>query len=102
MGRARSRIFPRCIGGAEAALTPLGLAAFAAPEGEVVGPFALESGGSFLFIVERRETRPISDEAYQLSLDQAFNEWMQGLRDEAEVTIVEDWQRYLPPAVPLS
>jgi hypothetical protein len=79
-----------------------GLAAFAAPEGEVVGPFALEGGGSFLFIVERRETRPISDEAYQLSLDQAFNEWMQGLRDEAEVTIVEDWQRYLPPAVPLS
>ena len=79
-----------------------GLAAFVAPEGEVVGPFALEGGGSFLFIVERRETRPISDEAYQLSLDQAFNEWMQGLRDEAEVTIVEDWQRYLPPAVPLS
>jgi len=27
---------------------------------------------------------------------------MQGLRDEAEVTIIEDWQRYLPPAVPLS
>lgn len=79
-----------------------GLAAFAAPEGEVVGPFTLEGGGSYIFIVERRELRPISDDAYQSALDRAFNEWLQGLRDEAEVTIVEDWQRYLPPAVPLS
>jgi foldase protein PrsA len=79
-----------------------GLAAFAAPEGEVVGPFALDGAGSYLFIIEGRELRPISDQAYQLELDQAFNEWLQELRDEADVTIVEDWQQYLPPAVPLS
>lgn len=79
-----------------------GLAAFAAPEGEVVGPFGLEGAGSYLFIVEGREIRPISDEAYQLAHDQAFNAWLQGLRDEADVTIVEDWQQYLPPAVPLA
>ncbi len=78
-----------------------GLAAFAAPEGEVVGPFPAQGGASYLFIVEGREVRPLSEEAIQQAKGQAFNTWLQGLRDEAEVTIVDEWERYLPPPVPL-
>jgi parvulin-like peptidyl-prolyl isomerase len=80
----------------------IGIAAFTAPDGEVVGPFQAEGEAFFLFRVDAREERPMSDTAYQLAVDQAFNEWLQGLRDEAEVTISEDWQNYLPPAVPMN
>jgi hypothetical protein len=79
-----------------------GLAAFAAQVGDVVGPFSTGGVGAYLFKIEAREERPISEEAYQLALDQAFNNWLLGLRDESEVTIVEDWQSFLPPAVPLN
>ena len=79
-----------------------GLAAFAAPDGEVVGPLPVEGGRAFLYIVEGREERPISEEAYQLAVDRAFDSWLQELREEAEITIAEDWQQYLPPAVPLT
>lgn len=78
-----------------------GLAAFAAPEGEVVGPFPAEGGASYLFVVDGREVRPLSEQAIQQAKEQAFNNWLQGLRDEAEVTIVDEWERYLPPPVPL-
>jgi peptidyl-prolyl cis-trans isomerase D len=80
----------------------IGIAAFAAPDGEVVGPFQVEGEAFFLFRVDAREVRPMSDAAYKLAVDQAFTEWLQGLRDEAEVTIAEDWQDYLPPAVPMN
>ncbi len=79
-----------------------GLAAFAAPDGEVLGPFTVESGEAYLFTVEAREVRPISEAAYQRAVEGAFDAWLQGLRDEAEVIIAEDWQQYLPPAVPLT
>ncbi len=79
-----------------------GLAAFAAPDGEVVGPFAVDGVGAYLFIVEQREVRPISEEAYQSAVARAFDDWLRGLRDEADVTIVEGWEQYLPPAVPLT
>lgn len=78
-----------------------GLAAFAAPEGEVVGPFPAEGGASYLFVVEGREVRPLSEQAIQQAKEQAFNNWLRGLRDGAEVTIVDEWERYLPPPVPL-
>jgi parvulin-like peptidyl-prolyl isomerase len=80
----------------------LGIAAFTAPDGEVVGPFQAQGEAFFLFRVDAREERPMSESAYQLAVDQAFNEWLQGLRDEAEVTIAEEWQDYLPPAVPMN
>jgi len=79
-----------------------GIAAFASEAGSIVGPFAGEGGGFYLFKVDERAVRPISEQAYQLALNQAFDEWLQGLRDEAEVTLAEDWQRYLPPAVPVN
>lgn len=79
-----------------------GLAAFAAPVGEVVGPFAVEGGAAYLFTVEQREIRPLSEQAYQQAVDRAFDTWLQSLRDEAQVTIIESWEQYLPPAVPLN
>ena len=80
----------------------VGLAAFAGQEGEVLGPFATDGEAYYLFRVDERAERSISDEAYQLALDRAFDEWLQELRENSEVTIDDDWQRYLPPAVPVN
>lgn len=79
-----------------------GVAVFAGGVGEVIGPLPAEPDGYYVFQVDERETRPISDEAYQRAQDQAFSDWLTGLRDQAEVTIAEDWQEYLPPAVPVN
>lgn len=80
----------------------MGITAFAGEEGDVLGPFAADGEAFYLFRVDERAERSISDEAYQLALDQAFDAWLQELRTNAEVTIAEEWQRYLPPAVPVN
>jgi parvulin-like peptidyl-prolyl isomerase len=77
-----------------------GIAAFAGEVDSIVGPLPAETEEFYIFRVDGREQRPISDEAFQLARDQAFDQWLQGLLEEAEVVIAEDWQQYLPPAVP--
>jgi parvulin-like peptidyl-prolyl isomerase len=79
-----------------------GLAAFASQEDSIVGPLPAEGQGFYLFQIDERGERPISEEAYQVAFDQAFDAWLQGLRNEADVTIAEDWQSYLPAAVPVN
>ena len=78
-----------------------GVALFAGQVGDVLGPLPADGESFYLFRVDERGERPISDDAYQLALDRAFDEWLQERRDNSEVTIADDWQNYLPPAVPV-
>ncbi len=80
----------------------IGIAAFLGDDSPIVGPFPGETGESYIFRIDDREIRSISDQAYEVARNQAFNTWMQNLRDEAEVSISEDWQKYLPEAVPIN
>ncbi len=66
-----------------------GLAVFAAEAGTIVGPLQTTDGWE-LFQVVAHEQRPLSDEAFQLAADQAFDIWLNQLRDEADVEMVDD------------
>ncbi|MGD2057786.1 MAG: SurA N-terminal domain-containing protein [Anaerolineales bacterium] len=75
-----------------------GVAAYATLAGEVSGPFQSDFGWQ-LFKVEQREERPLSDEARALAAEQAYNNFLNELRTEAETTINEEWVDQLPPPI---
>ncbi|MDF1499810.1 MAG: peptidylprolyl isomerase [Anaerolineales bacterium] len=75
-----------------------GVAAFGTAEGEVSGPFQTEFGWH-LFQVEERAERPLSDEARSLVEEQAYSNFLNTLRQEAEITINEEWVDHLPQPV---
>jgi foldase protein PrsA len=80
----------------------IGVAAFLNEDASIIGPLPAETGQSFLFRIDDREVREMSDETFEIARNQAFDTWVQNLRNEAEVVISEDWQRYLPEAVPIN
>ena len=81
-------------------LGQMGLVAFSAPVNEVVGPIESQYGWHLLRVVDRQD-REISDDAYQVAVDNAFEAWIDELTTEAEIIVVDDWQDYLPPSGPL-
>jgi hypothetical protein len=81
-------------------LGQMGFVAFSAPINEVVGPIETQYGWHLLRVVDR-EDREISDAAYQVAVDNAFEAWIDELTAEAEIIVVDDWQDHLPPSGPL-
>lgn len=81
-------------------LGQMGLIAFSAPINEVIGPIETQYGWHLLLVVDR-EDREISDAAYQVAVDNAFEAWIDELTAEAEIIVVDDWQDHLPPSGPL-
>ncbi|MES0339061.1 MAG: peptidylprolyl isomerase [Anaerolineales bacterium] len=81
-------------------LGQMGLVAFSAPVNEVVGPIESQYGWHLLRVVDRQD-REISDDAYQVAVDNAFEAWIDELTTEAEIIVVDDWQDHLPPSGPL-
>jgi parvulin-like peptidyl-prolyl isomerase len=66
-----------------------GLAAFVSEDGSITPPLETSDGWQ-LFRVVAHQQRPLSDEAFQIAADEAFDTWLTQLKDEAEVEIVED------------
>ncbi|MEA1978023.1 MAG: SurA N-terminal domain-containing protein [Chloroflexota bacterium] len=81
-------------------LGQMGLIVFSAPVNEVIGPIETQYGWHLLRVVDRQD-REISDAAYQVAVDNAFEAWIDELTAEAEIIVVDDWQDYLPPSGPL-
>jgi parvulin-like peptidyl-prolyl isomerase len=75
-----------------------GVAAYATLVDEISGPFQSDIGWH-LFRVEGREERPISDEARALAEEQAYSNFLNELRTEADTTINEEWVNHLPAPI---
>ncbi len=74
-----------------------GIIIFTSPLGLVIGP--VESPFGFhLIIVNGREDRPLSESALERLRQTTLGEWVQSLRAEAEIEIIDGWEAYLPPA----
>lgn len=73
-----------------------GLIIFASPLGQVIGPIE-SSIGFHLIIVDGREDRPLSEFALQRLTQTIYGNWVQSLRTEAEIEIIDGWEEYLPP-----
>ncbi|MGD8620529.1 MAG: SurA N-terminal domain-containing protein [Anaerolineales bacterium] len=75
-----------------------GVAAYSTLVGEVSGPFQ-SNFGWHLFKVEEREERPLSDEARAVAEEQAYTNFLNELRSEADITINEEWVEHLPQSI---
>ncbi len=75
-----------------------GVVAYSAPIGELVGPLQTESGWH-IFRVTAREERPLSAAAAETAARNDYQRFLVQLRNEAEVTISEDWASHLPPPI---
>ena len=73
-----------------------GLIIFTAPLGQVIGPVE-SSIGFHLIIVDGREDRPLSEFALQQLTQTIYSNWVQSLRAEAEIEIIDGWEEHLPP-----
>jgi len=81
-------------------LGQMGIAAFSAPVGETVGPVASPQGWHILRVIDRQD-REISEAAYEEAVSNAFNAWIYDMNVDAEITVVDDWEEFLPPSGPL-
>jgi peptidyl-prolyl cis-trans isomerase D len=75
-----------------------GVAAFGTQVGEVSGPFQSDFGWH-LFQVDQREERPLSEEALALAEEQAYSDFLNSLRQDAEISINEQWVEHLPQPI---
>jgi peptidyl-prolyl cis-trans isomerase SurA len=73
-----------------------GLIVFTAPLGQVIGPIE-SSIGFHLILVDGREDRPLSEFALQRLTQTILGDWVQSLRTEAEIEIIDGWEEHLPP-----
>ena len=81
-------------------LGQMGIATFSAPAMEAIGPVESPQGWHILQIIDRQD-REISETAYQEAIDQAFDAWIFDMNVDAQITVVDDWEKYLPPSGPL-
>ena len=82
---------------------PFEKAAFAGQVGEIVGPVQSDFGWHIIEILGH-EDRELSDADFRSAVAQAFDEWLNGSRDAAEVTIRDYWTERVPspPVLPRS
>jgi parvulin-like peptidyl-prolyl isomerase len=73
-----------------------GIVVFTSPLGEVIGPIE-SSIGFHLIIVNGREDRPLSEFALERLTQTIYGNWVQSLRAEAEIEIIDGWEEFLPP-----
>ncbi len=73
-----------------------GLIIFTSPLGQVIGPIE-SSIGFHLIIVNGREDRPLSEFALERLTQTIYGDWVQSLRAEAEIEILDGWEEHLPP-----
>lgn len=81
--------------GKGAMVAPFEEAAFALKVGEISQPVQSEYGYHIIQVIAR-QNRPLSAEEWQQARDSAFAEFLQTLRTEYTVTIMEDWLPYVP------
>ena len=70
---------------------------FTLPQGEVRGPVE-SSLGFHLVNVVAREERPLSEFSLQQLMQEIFSNWVESLREKADIEIIEGWEEHLPPA----
>lgn len=70
-------------------------ATFALKVGEISQPVQSEYGYHIIQVIARQD-RPLNEEEWQQARDAAFAEFLQGLREEYAVTIMDDWLPYVP------
>ena len=80
---------------------PFAEAAFSLDIGEISEPVETDFGWHIIQVLGHEE-RPLSENAYQQKVDQAFNTWLEEKRKEYRPQIAEDWMNSVPqePAVP--
>jgi parvulin-like peptidyl-prolyl isomerase len=66
------------------------------PVGDIEGPIQTLEGWHLFEIVER-EIRPLSASLFRQAVQNAFSAWLQDIREEADVVIMDDWIDRLPP-----
>ncbi|MFZ5879467.1 MAG: peptidylprolyl isomerase [Chloroflexota bacterium] len=70
-------------------------AAFSLETGEISQPVQSEYGYHIIQVIARQD-RPLSEEEWQQARDTAFAEFLQALRADYTVTIMDDWLPYVP------
>ncbi len=77
-------------------VAPFEEAAFALEIGEISEPVQTDFGWHILQLLGR-EVRPLTADEYRQAKDRVFSDWLQGLRDQAEIERYPDvWQNNLP------
>jgi parvulin-like peptidyl-prolyl isomerase len=77
-------------------------ALFVAPVGEVDGPIET-SVGWHLYLIKGHEVRDRSETEYDRVVQNAYQEWLDGAQQAAQVDLEDDWASAVPsvPAIPL-
>ncbi len=70
-------------------------AAFSLPIGEISEPVKTTYGYHIIQVLAR-QTRPLTADELQTKRENAFNEWLQTQRDQAEITIYNRWKERVP------
>ena len=85
----------------DAMVGPFAETAFTLDIGEISEPVETDFGWHIIQVLGHEE-RPLSENAYQQKVDQAFNTWLEEKRKEYRPQIAEDWMNSVPqePAVP--
>lgn len=69
--------------------------AFALDVGDISEPVETQFGWHVIQVLGHEE-RPVSQNAYQQMKEQAFTDWLAEKREEYQVEIAENWQKYVP------
>lgn len=78
----------------------VGIAAFAAEPGTIVGPIPADDGVHLFWVLERA-TRPLTPEQLQVGAEKAFNAWLNDARTTIEIEILSELSQWVPSYVPL-
>jgi peptidyl-prolyl cis-trans isomerase D len=81
--------------GRGAMVAPFEEAAFALKVGEISQPVKSDFGYHIIQVIAR-QNRPLSEDEWKQARDTAFATFLQNLRTEYNVTIMDDWLPYVP------
>jgi parvulin-like peptidyl-prolyl isomerase len=78
----------------------VGIVAFAAEPGTIVGPIPADDG-LHLFWVQGREMRPLNPEQLESAAQNEFTNWLSEARQTVDVQILSDLAQWVPSYLPL-